>query len=128
MTQTTDIAQLSINTIRTIAMDAVQATEDPAAVITRHAIDGDDSLCSDALHRFCRIFGAVAGNPAPTGMTTGGAYLGGGIPPKILPALKKDAFMEGFVAKGRFHDFMVAIPVQVIREDRATLMGAAQRA
>ena len=110
------------------AVREAMATEDPAAVITRHAIDGDDSLCADALQRFCRIFGAVAGNLALTGMATGGVYLGGGIPPKILPALKKPAFMEGFVAKGRFHDFMTAIPVQVIREDRAALMGAAQRA
>jgi glucokinase len=110
------------------AVRRVMATENPAAVITRHAIDGDDSLCSDALQRFCRIFGAVPGNLAPTGMTTGGVYLGGGIPPNILPAPKKAAFMEGFVAKGRFHDFMAAIPVQVIREDRAALMGAAQRA
>ena len=110
------------------AVRRAMATEDPAAVITRHAIDGNDSLCSDALLRFCRIFGAVAGNLALTGMTTGGVYLGGGIPPKILPVLKKTAFMEGFVAKGRFHDFMAAIPVQVIREDRAALMGAAQRA
>jgi glucokinase len=110
---------------------AVQQTmdkEDPAAVITRYAINGDDALCHEALQRFCRIFGAVAGNLALTGLATGGVYLGGGIPPKILSELKKDAFMEGFTAKGRFSDFMKAIPVQVICEDRAALIGAAQRA
>ncbi len=102
--------------------------EDPAAVITRHAIDDNDALCREALQRFCRIFGAVAGNLALIGMATGGVYLGGGIPPKILPALQTAAFMEGFTAKGRFSDFMTAIPVQVICEDRAALIGAAWRA
>lgn len=103
-------------------------SEDPAAVITRYAIAGEDALCLEALQRFCRIFGAVAGNLALTGMATGGVYLGGGIPPKILPVLKRSAFMEGFTAKGRFSDFMAAIPVHVIREERAALLGAAQRA
>ena len=102
--------------------------EDAAAVITRHALNGDDAMCQKALGRFCRILGAVAGNLALTGLATGGVYLGGGIPPKILPALKKSAFMDGFTAKGRFTDFMEAIPVHVICEDRAALIGAAQRA
>lgn len=103
-------------------------SEDPAAVITRYAIAGEDALCLEALQRFCRIFGAVSGNLALTGMATGGVYLGGGIPPKILPALQNAAFMEGFIGKGRFSEFMKAIPVQVICEERAALLGAAQRA
>lgn len=110
------------------AVQQAMDIEDPAAVITRYGIDDDDALCLEILQRFCRIFGAVAGNLALTGMATGGVYLGGGIPPKILPELKKGAFMEGFTAKGRFSDFMKAIPVQVICEDRAALIGAAQRA
>jgi len=104
------------------------ASEDPAAVITRYALADEDALCREALQRFCRIFGAVAGNFALAGMATGGVYLGGGIPPKIVPALQTAAFMESFTAKGRFRDFMQAIPVQVICEDRAALFGAAQRA
>ena len=110
------------------AVQQALASEDPAAVITRFAIDDKDALCHETLQRFCRIFGAVAGNLALTGMATGGVFLGGGIPPKILPTLKKDAFMEGFTAKGRFSGFMATIPVQVICEDRAALLGAAQRA
>ena len=110
------------------AAGRIMTSEDPAAAITHHAIDGEDALCAEALQRFCRIFGAVAGNLALTGLATGGVYLGGGIPPKILPALKTAAFMEGFTAKGRFSDFVTAIPVQVIREDSAALLGAAHRA
>ena len=104
--------------------------EDPAAVITRFALAADrpDALCREALQRFCRIMGAVAGNLVLTGLATGGVYLGGGIPPKILPALKTPAFMEGFITKGRFRDFMQAVPVQVICEERAALLGAVQRA
>jgi glucokinase len=60
------------------AVRQAMATADPAAVISQHAIDGDDALCREALQRFCRIFGAVAGNLALTGMATGGVYLGGG--------------------------------------------------
>ncbi|CAD7842914.1 MAG: Glucokinase (EC 2.7.1.2) [Olavius algarvensis Delta 4 endosymbiont] len=110
------------------AVRQAMVTQDPAAVITRYALADDDALCREALQFFCRIFGAVAGNLALTGMATGGVFLGGGIPPKILPALRTAAFMEGFISKGRFSDFMQAIPVQVICEDRAALFGAAQRA
>lgn len=110
------------------AVQQAMGFEDPAAVITRYAIEDDDALCQEVLQRFCRILGAVAGNLALTGMATGGVYLGGGIPPKILPALQTTAFMEGFTAKGRFSEFMAAIPVQVICEDRAALIGASQRA
>jgi glucokinase len=102
--------------------------EDPAAVITRFALNAEDAICQETLQRFCSIFGAVAGNLALTGMTTGGVYLGGGIPPKILPVLQTPTFMKSFSAKGRFSDFMWTIPVQVICEDRAALIGAAQRA
>ncbi len=104
------------------------STSDPAAVITTHAIQEADDLCREALMRFCRILGAVAGNLALTGMATAGVFVGGGIPPKILPVLKTAAFMESFTAKGRFSDFMTAIPVQVIRDDQAALFGAAWRA
>jgi glucokinase len=98
---------------------------DPARVISENAITGGDSLCRAALQRFCRIFGSVAGNLALTGMTTGGMFLGGGIPPKILPVLQAGHFMATFNAKGRFETFMERIPVRVILNDRAALMGAA---
>ncbi len=77
---------------------------------------------------FVSIFGSVAGNLALTGMTTGGVYLGGGIPPKILPKLDEDTFMQAFTNKGRFKDFMEKIPVRVILNDKAALLGAAHRA
>jgi glucokinase len=105
--------------------EAMRAS-DPARVITENAIAGDDALCRAALQRFCRIFGSVAGNLALTGMTTGGMFLGGGIPPKILPVLEHDHFMATFNAKGRFKAFMKKIAVRVILNDRAALLGAAR--
>jgi glucokinase len=100
-------------------------TTDAARVITANALNSGDPLCRAALQRFCRIFGSIAGNLALTGMTTGGLYLGGGIPPKILPALETADFMDAFMAKGRFKQFMQKIAVRVILNDRASLLGAA---
>jgi glucokinase len=106
-------------------IQAAMRTSDPARVISENAIAGESDLCRAALQRFCRIFGSVAGNLALTGMTTGGIFLGGGIPPKILPVLQGEHFMATFNAKGRFETFMERIPVRVILNDRAALMGAA---
>ena len=106
----------------------VMRTSDSARVITENGIAGGDSLCQAALQRFCQIFGSVAGNLALTGMTTGGMFLGGGIPPKILPVLQAGHFMAAFTAKGRFEAFMKNIAVRVILNEKASLLGAAYMA
>jgi len=98
---------------------------DPARVITEAAINEKNPLCIEALNMFVSILGAVSGNLALTGMTTGGIYLGGGIPPKILSVLKEGPFMKAFTNKGRFKDLLEKIPVRVILNDRAALLGAA---
>jgi len=99
---------------------------DPARVISETAMKGRSRLCAASLNMFTSIFGAVCGNVALTGMTTGGVYLGGGIPPRILPVLKQGPFMKAFTDKGRFNNFMKKIPVRVILNDRAALLGAAR--
>jgi glucokinase len=58
-------------------------------------------------------------------MASGGVYLGGGIPPRILAKLEDGRFLQAFTAKGRFADLLAAIPVRVILNDRTALMGAA---
>lgn len=98
---------------------------DPAKSITHAALAGKDSGCVKALNMFVSIFGSVAGNLALTDMTMGGVYLGGGIPPKILSKLKEGIFMEAFSNKGRFKTFLEQIPVKVILNDKAALIGAA---
>jgi glucokinase len=74
---------------------------------------------------FISILGSVAGNLALTGMTTGGIYLAGGICPKILPKLREGTFIKAFLAKGRFEALLSDIPVRVIMNDKAALLGAA---
>ena len=97
---------------------------DPARVITEAAMNNRNSLCIKSLNMFVSILGAVAGNLALTATASGGIYLGGGIPPKILPKLKDGLFMEAFTNKGRFQEFLEKIAVRVILNDRAALLGA----
>ncbi|MBE9582220.1 MAG: glucokinase [Proteobacteria bacterium] len=98
---------------------------DPSKVIAEAALVDEQPLCVKTLNLFVSIFGAAAGNLALTGLTTGGVYLGGGIPPKILPKLKEDVFMKAFTNKGRFRGLLGQIPVRVIMNDKAALLGAA---
>ena len=99
-------------------------TDIPQA-ISEIAILGKDPLCVEALNTFVSILGSTAGNLALTGMTTGGIYLAGGICPKILPKLKEEVFMKAFIAKGRFMELLSGIPVKVVLNDKAALLGAA---
>jgi glucokinase len=101
---------------------------DPARVIAETGLKGGSRHCAQALDLFISILGAAAGNLALTGMATGGVYLGGGIPPKILPALKQDLFLEAFTSKGRFRELLKEISVRVILNERTALLGAAQGA
>ena len=100
--------------------------EDPAKAISENALRKRQALCVDSLRSYVSMLGSAAGNLALTSMAVGGVYLGGGIPPKILPALKRGSFLKAFKAKGRFSDFLSRIPVRVILNDKAALLGAAQ--
>jgi glucokinase len=84
------------------------------------------ATCRHALRLLASILGAEAGNAALRGLATGGVYLGGGIPPRILSVLRGRAFREGFLRKGPMSRLMEAIPVHVILEPRAALLGAAR--
>ena len=83
-------------------------------------------VCRRTLRLLAAILGAEAGNAALRGLATGGVYLGGGIPPRILPLLRGRAFREGFLQKGPMSRLMARIPVHVILEPRAALLGAAR--
>ncbi len=99
-----------------------------AAAISQAALDGSDATCVKALECFVRLLGAEAGNLALKVMSRAGIYLGGGIPPRIVPALKSGAFLEAFLDKGRMRHLLEKMPVRVIMNDRAALYGAALRA
>ena len=102
--------------------------EDPAQVISETAKQRKNRLCSMALDLFTSIYGAAAGNLALQFMAVGGVYIGGGIAPKILWKLKGGIFMEAFKEKGRLSRVLTDIPVKVILNDRAALLGAARYA
>jgi len=55
----------------------------------------------------------------------GGVYLGGGIAPKLSAKLADGAFVAAFCDKGRFAELMASIPVWLVLEPRAALLGAA---
>lgn len=99
-----------------------------AAAIADAALEGRSELAARALSMFVSIYGAEAGNVALTYVATGGVYLGGGIAPKILPALRTPPFVEAFLDKGRFREFLEAVPVRVILNDKCALLGAARAA
>jgi len=91
------------------------------------ALDGKGpcELCVATLNAFVSILGAEAGNLALKVLATGGVYLGGGIPPRILPALEQERFLEAFRRKGRFSDLLARVPVHVILNPKVALLGAA---
>jgi len=101
------------------------ACELKAAEISRLALAREDGTAVSALDMMVDIYGAESGNLALKLMATGGVYLGGGIPPQIIPKLGDGEFMRAFTAKGRFADLLAGIPVRVILNDRTALMGAA---
>ncbi|MFO8089846.1 MAG: glucokinase [Desulfatiglandaceae bacterium] len=102
------------------------STGDPAEVVSTTGLERRDSVCTEAMRHFVRILGSVCGNAALMLVARGGLYLGGGIPPKILPLLDDGGFIEAFCDKGRFSGLMRDIPVRVIMNPRAALLGAAR--
>lgn len=107
--------------------ETLVAVNDPVPVVIRAALDDDRpcKLCRVTLNTFISILGAEAGNMALKVMAVGGVYLGGGIPPRIIPALQNGPFMDAFRSKGRMSGLMERIPVHVIMNPRTVLLGAA---
>jgi glucokinase len=100
-------------------------SEDPNAVITELALAAKSEICEKALDMFVSAYGAEAGNLALKVLSIGGLYIGGGIAPRILDKLKDGTFIRSFVDKGRLSQLLVNMPVRVILESRAALLGAA---
>jgi glucokinase len=107
--------------------DAVRGLDDvdaPAGV-SAAALANTCQSCVEALSLFVEAYGAEAGNLALRGLATSGLFVGGGIAPKILPALQDGRFIEAFRAKGMMAELASRIPVHVIMTPEAGLIGAA---
>jgi glucokinase len=109
------------------ALAARIASGDPPAAIADAALAQTDPASVLALDMFVRAYGAEAGNLALKVMATGGVFVAGGIAPKILPRLHAGPFMAGFLDKGRLSGLLERIPVKVVLEPDAALIGAARR-
>jgi len=103
-------------------------TEAAPKVIGKYAEEGTDMMCMQAVEIFVHCLAMEAGNFALRAMATGGVYLGGGIPAKLRWKVRSQAFREAFNAKGRLEPLMENMPVKVILNDQAALLGAARYA
>jgi glucokinase len=97
---------------------------EPAA-ISQAAMAASCPACVEALRMFVSIYGAETGNLALRGVATAGVYVGGGMAPKILPLLKDGRFLEAFGDKGAMAPLVARMPVKVILNSEAGLVGAA---
>lgn len=98
---------------------------DPAAIISEEGISGRSGICEKTMDIFISVLGAQAGNMVLNYKATGGVYLGGGIPFKIINKLMDGIFMKSFLNKGRLSYLPEAAPVYIIKNESAGTYGAA---
>ncbi|HEY7289944.1 MAG TPA: glucokinase, partial [Vicinamibacterales bacterium] len=122
-----------VNLHRVCHVDGCKANvdlEDPSApaTISAAALARTCPGCVEVLDMFVEAYGAQAGNLALRSVATGGVFIGGGIAPKILPALSNGTFLSAFCAKAPLEDLLRSIPVKIVLNEEAGLIGAAVRA
>jgi glucokinase len=105
--------------------EEIASVEDPNRVITESGLAARSELCEKTLDMLVSAYGAEAGNLALKVMSVGGLYVGGGIGPRIIEKLKDGTFMKAFTDKGRLSQLLINMPVRVILESRAAVLGAA---
>jgi glucokinase len=101
------------------------SSPDAPAAVSRAGLGGRCQGCAEALRMFVSAYGAEAGNLALRGLALGGVYVGGGIAPKILPAIESGIFMESFLDKQPMTHLLRRVPVKIILNPDAGLLGAA---
>ncbi len=110
------------------AVDGLDGALAPALApseITARALAGGDAIAVEALSMFCAMLGSASGNLALTLGARGGVYIGGGIVPRLGDFLAASPFRDRFEDKGRFRDYLSAIPTWLITADNPALLGLA---
>jgi glucokinase len=106
-------------------IDAVPAQQYTAAQITDQETGEADPLCRETTEMFCAMLGTIAGNLALTLGAKGGVYIGGGIVPRLDERFAASQFRQRFEAKGRFRDYLAAIPTYVVTHKLPAFLGCA---
>ena len=106
--------------------EMLEQADDPTPVIMSNT--DQYAICEKTVEVFISILGAKAGNVALALMARGGVYLGGGIPPRIVPRLNSSLFLSAFSSKGRFSNMVSQIPLHVITNPKTALLGASHAA
>ena len=105
--------------------DELATASDRTPVIVNAALKHQADICDATLDLFVRVLGTITGNIGLTFLATGGLYLGGGIPPRILERLQQPDFSAAVADKGRFSELCAAMPIHVILDPKVALHGAA---
>ncbi len=103
--------------------NAEAASVTPAQVAERAEVG--DRLAVETVELFLAMLGGFAGSLALIFGARGGVAVAGGIVPRLLPMLPASRFAERFLAKGRFRDYLAAIPVQVVTHPLPAFLGLA---
>lgn len=103
---------------------AAMGEGDAAAAIARFAQQGGEPVADMALDMFLAAYGAFAGNLALAALPRGGIYVAGGIAAKIAPAMQRGAFLRAFLDKGRFAGLLETLPLHIVMNPNAGLLGA----
>jgi glucokinase len=101
---------------------------DPAPFITKSGLDRSCPVCVETLDLWTNIYGAEAGNLALKVLALGGVYVAGGIAVKILPKMKDGTFFSSFKDKWHFENMLSDVPVKIVLNESAPLVGAAYEA
>jgi glucokinase len=108
--------------------NSAQPGVDAAPEITQRALEGSCAVCVETLDLWTSIYGAEAGNLALKALSRGGMFVAGGIAPKILPKMKDGTFLQAFREKEKFEEMLSHVPVQIVLNQEAPMLGAAAEA
>lgn len=108
--------------------EQMNSAKDPAALISQLALEKKTPICEQTMSLFVSVYGAEAGNCALKFMSLGGMFIGGSIAAKNIPFMQRPEFLEAFFDKGRMRSLLEDIPVKVVLNDDAGLLGAARYA